>query len=359
MSSAPTYLSTAATPEPDHAADILNDVRSRISADDDHLREARARLTAVLKGAESFPGYLRSFRAGSLAHKTVNTPVSDGDGGIVLDRRSYPTLGPDSVTQAGPEATMVALRDHVMPIVRESYPSAKGRLTRRAIKITFGEPDDEDANDPTVDLVIGLTRKDELGLWIPDKTNATWTASDPEYHTKLLTDPPTDLRRLRAKVIRLAKAAIKHDATPVLSSFNVEALTLEIITELEALPDALATFFDKAASGIKRGRTEDPAGISGPIKLPVGVDLERAAKRLRTLADAAARAVEHTDDLDKVKKQYAVVYPDHVDVPATSTSAIADALRRKDMPGVRRGLGVAPAAALKPTRSYGGPPPRA
>ena len=31
----------------------------------------------------------------------------------------------------------------------------------------------------------------------------------------------------RARVIRLAKAAVKQDATPVVSSFNLEALALD------------------------------------------------------------------------------------------------------------------------------------
>ena len=51
-----------------------------------------------------------------------------------------------------------------------------------------------------------------------------WDASHPEYHTTVLTDDPADLRRVRAKIIRLAKGWNTQFAQPGLCSFNIEAL---------------------------------------------------------------------------------------------------------------------------------------
>ena len=47
-------------------------------------------------------GALRWFRSGSVAHGTVNKPVTDADCGLVLDRRNerYATLGPDGALAA-------------------------------------------------------------------------------------------------------------------------------------------------------------------------------------------------------------------------------------------------------------------
>ena len=45
--------------------------------------------------AIGFAGALRTYSSGSIAHHTMIAPVTDGDGGVVLDRRSYPRLGPD------------------------------------------------------------------------------------------------------------------------------------------------------------------------------------------------------------------------------------------------------------------------
>jgi hypothetical protein len=198
--------------EPDHANDVLEEIRQELSASDDDLREARKRRDLVLKAAASFRGASRTFKSGSVAHGNVNNPVDDADGGLVLDRRVYVELGPDSPDREGPEDVVDEVRDRVMAIVRETYPKARSRLIRRAIVIRFNEPQAD--VDPSVDLVVALTRKDAKGLWIPNRDEDDWDPSHPEEHTRLLTTDRKSLRVHRARVIRLAKAAIKHDSTP-------------------------------------------------------------------------------------------------------------------------------------------------
>jgi hypothetical protein len=83
------WTAAARAEEPDHANDVLEEIRQEISASDDDLREARKRRDLVLKAAASFPGTLRTFKSGSVAHGNVNNPVDDADGGMVLDRRVY------------------------------------------------------------------------------------------------------------------------------------------------------------------------------------------------------------------------------------------------------------------------------
>ena len=153
------YASAARREEPDHSEDVLEEIRQAISASDNDLEEARKRRDLVLKVAATFDGVLRTFKSGSVAHADVNNPVDDADGGAVLNRRVHTTLGPDSEAEQGPEEIMAAVRDHVMPVVRETYPEAKGRLIKRAILITFNSPN-SDGVDPSVDLVVALTRKD-------------------------------------------------------------------------------------------------------------------------------------------------------------------------------------------------------
>jgi hypothetical protein len=68
--------------------------------------------------------------------------------------------------------------------------------------------------DPTVDLVAGLERKEKPGLWIPNLEKDRWDPSDPEEHTRLLTAELKSLRVTRARASRLAKAANKADAVP-------------------------------------------------------------------------------------------------------------------------------------------------
>ncbi|MEZ5182210.1 MAG: hypothetical protein R2702_10105 [Acidimicrobiales bacterium] len=95
------------------------------------------------------------------------------------------------------------------------------RLTKRAIEVRF--PD-----GPSVDLIVGLTRKDAPGLWIPNLNSGSWDASIPG-DTELLTAEPKSLRVARARAIRLAKAWNKQPTQPGLCSFNLEALALAAV----------------------------------------------------------------------------------------------------------------------------------
>jgi hypothetical protein len=78
-----------------HTEDTLDDIRGQTDAHPQPLAEARTRLTLVRGTAVTFRGARRTYASGSLAQRTFNHPVRDGDGGLVLDRRTYPHLGPD------------------------------------------------------------------------------------------------------------------------------------------------------------------------------------------------------------------------------------------------------------------------
>lgn len=70
--------------------EVLAEVRHQIDAKPQPLAEARARLSLVREAATGYSGSLRTYASGSLAVHTMNGPVTDGDGGLVLDRRCYP-----------------------------------------------------------------------------------------------------------------------------------------------------------------------------------------------------------------------------------------------------------------------------
>lgn len=334
--------------------DILNDIRAEIAVDDDVLEEARNRRDLVAKAAMKIGGGLRWFRSGSVAHGTVNAPVTDADAGIILDRRAYPSLGPDGDGE-GPEDIVKELGELVGPVVRESYPDATMRHSRRGLYVVFAAPLDEE-QDPTVDLIVALTRKNASGLWIPDLDNDEWSASHPEKHTQLFTSGSKNLRALRARVARLAKAWNKQwaEGNRALSSFNIETLVWEYVDDASVpLDEALAGWFAYAHDKLKKGRTKDPAGVSEDIKLLL--PKQTVLRRLAGAADRLEQALEAEDDEAKVKDLLAGVYPDYVEPPAQSKSAMAAALRKGNQ-GVgasKTGLVIGGGMALKSTRSYG------
>lgn len=340
----------------DYVGEILTDVRDQIAVDDDVLSETKARRNVVKRAARKFEGALKTFDSGSVAHGTTNKPISDADCGVVLDRRTYPELGPDGDDEP-PNQIVEEMADFVIAEVRNSYADAEVEVGKRSIVITFNEPlEDEstevDDQDPSVDLIVALTRSEGEGRWIPNTEEGCWDASDPEKHTALLYGPTQGERVHRARVIRLAKAAVKHDEDPVLSSFNLEALALEHVSVEDTIAESLAELFQRGADDIELGDTPDPAGVSDPIKLPDGISRIEAVDRLREFGDAIDEAVENTEDEARVREELAKVFPEFVEGTPSGAAGLAAALIAGDSVKVGQAVG-AGGSGLKRTAAYG------
>lgn len=248
-----------AATEPDYAEDILGDVRSEIEVQQWVLDEARHRRDLVRRAMKSFAGFLHAFGSGSLAHATAIQPFQDADLGLVLDLRhpAWRHLGPDG---AGPGEVMHLVGEHVLAALKREYPHARYDADKkRAVLFEFGEP--IDGVDPRVEIVICLTR--DRGYWIPNtEIPEGWDASDPETHTELMTAEPKSLRVFRARLIRLAKAAVNGDGDQrVLIPWNISALALELVehSSTKYAPE-LADFLRRASYSIASGPTPGSRG---------------------------------------------------------------------------------------------------
>lgn len=297
-----------------YTAELLADVRAQLAPDDPVLKEARERRDLLRGAAESFPGGLRSFRSGSLAHGTANCPVHqrdkglDADCGVVLDRRTHTTLGPDSSTGEGPAEVVERMRNHLAAEVASKYEKATFKVTKRAILVAFNQPL-PGGEDPTVDLVVGLTRSDAPGLWIPNTEENTWNPSHPEGHTELLTGGDAGLRRARARAIRLAKAENKRTATPPVCSFNLEAFGWMFVEPGMSEVEALQALWRNGARDLSTRLTPDPAGVSADIKVE---DRYLAAERLQEAAERLASALQRDWDEEWVRRQLQPLWPEFI-----------------------------------------------
>jgi hypothetical protein len=292
--------------------DVLDDIRGRIDAHAGPLAEARRRLRLVRAKAGAFPGALRTYASGSLPQHTFIHPVADGDGGVVLDRRTYPELGPEGAGESPARITplMCAL---LGPALREVYPNARCTTSKRGPKIIFGRP--VDGQDPTVDMVVALTRRDGAGLWIPNLRTGTWEASHPERHVELFTSGDRAGRRVRRRVIRLLKAWNRQFYEPGFSSHNLTVWAWEFVRPGMGPAEALGTVLAGAAARVESGTaTPDPARVSRNVRLLVTRTV--AARRLRTAADAFAEATARDGDRAAVRSALSRIFREYLDVPA-------------------------------------------
>jgi hypothetical protein len=330
------------------AKEHVKDVLDQISTDPKVLKAARKRRNVVKSAALKFDGMRRAYDSGSIAMGVANDPVLDADGGVVIDRRVHPELGPDGAGGL-PTEIVEDLHEFIGPEVRKTYPDATVHDMKRGLTVCVHDPVIGD-QDPFVDLVVAMERKDKPGLWIPNLDADRWDASHPEKHVELMVAGPSDVRRVRGQVTRLGKAWNKQYSSPALSSFNIAAIARECIDEAEELDDALYRFFDYAVASLRQRRTPDPAGVSEPIKLPLGKDT--AIDRLGKARDNMKIAVE-SDDADERLQAMHDVFWDYLPQPTTTASrrSIAHALRTG---APRVSTAGAVVRAMKPARSYGG-----
>jgi hypothetical protein len=285
---------------------VIEGILREIAVRDDVLAEARRRRNLVRRIALRHDAARRTYNSGSIAHGTHNAPLGDADCGVVIDRRldAFRAFGPDAGPGArGPEPFYQLFAAFIEPQVRDAgYPKLELDLSgNRAIKFIFNEPvefDELGPVDPYVDLIVALRRdEDHKGLWIPNRRAGWWDAAHPERHTWLMTQrDPRPLSVHRAHVVRLGKRAVKRDGarpggTQVICSWNLSALSLNLVDERLPLATALAGLFDGAARSIARTLTDDPAGVAGPIQLPDGVSQDMAARRLAEMATIVSQAI--------------------------------------------------------------------
>lgn len=337
--------------------DLLDDVREQIEANDDALNEARERLAFVRDKASSFYGTLRTYRSGSLAAHTMNQPVTDGDGGLVLNRNYYPGLGPEGTGNEAPADVVAELVAHLGPLVREAYPDAKVHQSKRGPKIHFHAPT-IDGDDPTVDLVLALTRKEGNGIWIPnlnEDEDDDWEASDPEQHIVLFNDGASAFRSTRRKVMRLAKAWNKQFSVPGASSFEMSVWAWEFVEPGMGVAKGLRAVFEEAASRLEAGDpTPDPAEVSPDLRLLINA--ETMAVRLRAAAGHMQDAMD-SDDEGEIRAAVNGVFWKYIDAPASASLSAAAMLLKKKTPVAAATLGVAVAATTagaSVARAYGG-----
>jgi hypothetical protein len=336
------------------ANSVIDAIRRQVAVRDDVLNAAKRRRDRVRELANEHGAARATFNSGSVAHGTANAPLHDTDCGVVLNRRKFWAYGPDG-DGLPPRPMMESFRDWILPRLRRDYPSVTCEITKRALLFEFHEVLQLEGNlrtDPSVDLVVALERRDGPGLWIPNTERPGWDPSHPQRHTELFVETEQSLRVHRARVVRLAKVAVKNDGEfKVMCSFNIEALALELVTDTAPIAPALEAFLIASSTEIAASLTDDPAHVSGPIKLPDGVTQPMAGRRLGELGQIVAASLDAASEPEARRILSAAFGPQIDAIRDEGRGRLHRALDQRDTSATAALL--ASPRPQKPRRSYG------
>lgn len=307
------------------ANELITEMLAATKPTKEAIDEARARRDLVKTAAMTYDGALSFIKSGSIAHFTANGTISDADGSLVLDRRTYHEYGPDG-DGVGPSDLVTGIAEVIRDTVTQVYPNVYISTNhKRAIYFRFRDPL-PDGQDPTVDLVIGLNRKDEPGIWIPNLDDDSWDASDPAKHTELVKARRQSTNHISSKVVRALKLFSKQSDKELLTSFHWTALMLEAYPKQKPLIEGIIDMLNHAVTTLADGDTDDPAGVSGLIHLPAGRERSVVVSRIRNAASKLQQAHdvsgENEADLDEVVGLFGDVFTKSLASEALEAAAL-------------------------------------
>lgn len=264
-----------------------------VNIDPDALAEASRRRDVFRTELVNEPDIVEVRPSGSLARGTHKDPVNDVDLVAVFDGDAHPDWNePGESAEAALEHLRAAAMRRLGPSGTEDVRLT--RLRNHSVKCFLDDPDDPGAF--TVDVTPALVR-DGSGIYIPEKTNRCWVASDPRFLIDRVAERHAEWNEF-ARLVRVLKRW-NSDHGAHMKSLTIEVLALHHLP-VRARPNAIAAFF-AAAQDAAWDPIVDPAGLCGPIE--PDLDCAAASAALATAAGLADRAIEAAANGEKQHAQ--------------------------------------------------------
>jgi len=329
---------SAPIPECPYLERALIEARERIQVKRIELDEARSRRQRIINALRrEFGG--RCYVNGSVAHGDALTPLTDIDLGVVVPNDDG-VYGPG---RRGPADLQQRAADAIRRELGGDFPNL--RITwigqRRAVFVQFGDPVTPGQKDFTADVITAIDYVGGNGLHIPD--NDGWSRSDPEAHTRMISERNDATHASFARVMRLIKHWARRNGKP-LCSWNIKALGLEALTRETGMLDGMRMWFDHAIDSLSEGPTDDPAHVAGPIGLPDGWSIGEVVRELQEAARKLRRAIRFEQEgypalaLDELAK----LFRDPQMMPGPTSADLQSDIKRRE-------ANLAPTAAILPT----------
>lgn len=264
----------------------FDDLQEVADAAPEQVSAARERRELFITALNPEADVIQIVPSGSLARSTQRDPINDVDLLVVFDGAGHEEWG-----QAGDSAeeALEHVRGRVKDLLGVTDGSVANEVRRadvrnHAVKCFLDDPDDPEAF--TVDVTPAL-RQSSGALRIPERENAVWIDSDPEFLIRKVESRHSEWNQFRP-MVRVLKMWGKERGAG-LKSLTTEVLALEHLPAETSRDIALQRFFSAAELAIELP-IEDPAGLCGVIQ--PDLDVGTARERLTEAASNAWQAVD-------------------------------------------------------------------
>lgn len=207
---------------------------------------------------------------------------------MVLADRSYLAKHPSVVLDA------------VRSVLVPHYGEQRVTLDRRAVRVDFGLLTVDDVADGDVmsfDVVTAFS--DGESYLIPDDVLGEWIRTNPKVHAELATDANKAYDKQWKPLVKMVKKWNFHTGDPVIPSFLLEVMALDLIDGGWAgpYPYELRMFFASAADRLT-DVWADPARVGPDVSDTLDTDLAAMAAARQALLEAE-RACTHALGLER------------------------------------------------------------
>lgn len=211
------------------------------------------------------------FLTGSYKRDTKTKPLRDVDVFVVLG---------DVTERDDPNDVLRRVHD----VLVEQYGASWVVTDRPAVRVDFG-PNNAGVEDKVISIEVVPAIAKGNHYRIADPAKSGWMSTDPRIHATLTTDANTAFSNEWKPLVKMVKAWNRHQAEPIVPSFLIEVMALELIHGewTGSFPREIRAFFASAAERIDEVWV-DPAGLGSPVSDqlhfdPLVLDQARAALR--------------------------------------------------------------------------------
>jgi hypothetical protein len=256
--------------------DAFEKLRQNLETTATEEKAARRRWTQIRDLVRGSWDLEDDFLTGSYRRHTKTKKLADVDIFVVLDRDGAQA----SLRKGAPTKVLGDLRD-VLGATFERV-----TVDRLACVVPVG--DDEDI--VSFDVAPAFKRTSGDGYEIPDTRRGEWIATNPKTHHELSTAKNKECDERYVPLVKMLKGINREAGGPVVPSFLLEVMALEIVKPpLSTYQDEVRFFLATAADRVIESWA-DPAGLGPDVNADMTTSEVAAAKEF--LVGALAKAEE-------------------------------------------------------------------